>query len=219
MLKKALAVLLCTVLAVSLFVACTSDEEREAKDNALRSEIIGVWVPITYDLTTNNPFLAVMFTGDKHYLYSFGGGEAGSRALSIEEGTDYTIKDGYFVIETDTLSEDGSSHEYKTAISFPDRDTMIWGEGGNAETYRRMTDDEIAFFTLPLGYYNPEYFIDENNMSIPMTGGNTTTGGSGSNDFEDAVEKSMKPYLEYYETYVPEETTFATSAPDGEESQ
>lgn len=200
MIKKALAVVLCAVIAAVLFASCNGEEIAE-KDNALRAEIVGVWVPVTYDLTTNDPFAAVMFTQTKHFLYAFSGGEPGSRSVMIEEGTEYTVKNGNFVIETDTLNENGKMQQYRTPISFPDRDTMIWGTGSGAETYRRMTDNEIAFFTLPLGDKNPDYAIDQTHTSIPMTGGQTTTGGSGTNVFDNAVESSMKPFLDYYATW------------------
>ncbi|MDR0992853.1 MAG: hypothetical protein LBL87_08195 [Ruminococcus sp.] len=212
MLKKALAVLFCAVLAAALFAACGSKQD----DETLRTEIVGVWVPVSYDLTTNDPFVAVMFTPTQHYLYSFGGGEIGARNIIMEKGTEYTIEKGKFVIETNTISEDKKKHTYKTAISFPDRNTMIWGEGANAETYRRMTDDEIAFFGLPLGHYNPDYAINEGHTSIPLTGGETTTGGSGSNNFDNAYESYMKPYIDYYTTWDYEKypvTTVITAPP------
>jgi hypothetical protein len=122
----------------------------------------------------------------------------------MQEGTEYTIRDGYVIVNSENLSDDGRMHQYRTPISFPDRDTMLWGTESAAEVYRRMTDDEIAFFTLQLDYYNPEYDINETNFTIPMTGGNTTTGGSGSNNFENAASESIKAFVDYYTTWDPE---------------
>jgi hypothetical protein len=226
MLKKALAVALCVLMAAVFLVAC-DEGAREEKDNALRAEIIGVWVPMSYDLTTNNPFLAVLFTETQHYMFSFSGGEPGSRTVTAEEGTEYTIKNGNFIIKTDTLNDSGKMQEYKTAISFPDRDTMIWGKGNGAETYRRITDDEIAFFGIPVEWYNKAYLINENNTDIPRTGGSGTTGGVGSNTFENAVESSLKPFVDYYSTWdyektnetLPPEEAVSETTPSEEASQ
>jgi hypothetical protein len=213
MIKKAIAVLICMVIAAVCFAACTET----VSDEELHREVVGVWVPDYYDLTTTNPFVAVMITNDRHYLYSFSGGEIGSRSSIGEEGTTYEIKDGYFVINTNPFEEGQVSEQKKALISFPDRNTMLWGSGAARETYRRMTDDEIAYFGLDLGYYNLDYRIDGTNLTIPMTGGDTTTGGSGTLILEGAAESSIKPYLDFYATSVPytgtlpEENT--TSAP------
>jgi hypothetical protein len=214
MIKKALAVALCFIIAAVSFAAC--EDKNKMSDEELHAMIEGVWVPTVYDLTTNDPFMAVMFTDDKHYLYDFGGGEKGSRNMMMQEGTEYSISDGNVVIKTANLGEDERVRQYKAAVSFPDRDTMIWGTGNMAETYRRMTDDEIAFFELQLDYYNPDYDINETKFTIPMTGGSTTTGGSGSNNFENAVSNSMRPFIEYYETWDPSMTYAETQAPQAE---
>jgi hypothetical protein len=201
MLKKALAVALCFIIAAVCFAAC--EDKNKMSDEELHAMIEGVWVPTIYDLTTNDPFVAVMFTEDKHYLYDYSGEDNGSSSTMMQEGTEYSILDGNVIVKTASLGNDNRVHQYKSAVSFPDRDTMIWGTGNMAETYRRMTDDEIAFFELQLDYYNPKYDINETQFTIPMTGGSTTTGGSGSNNFENAAINSMKPFIEYYETYEP----------------
>jgi hypothetical protein len=212
MLKKALAVAFCIILAVILIAACDSG----VSDEELHAEIIGVWIPVEYDLTTNEPFDAIMFTNDKHYLYSFSGGEAGNRSVTMVEGVEYKVIDRNVVVETDKLNPDKQMHQYKTHIAFSDRDNLIWGTGTAEQHYRRMTDDEIAFFGLNLGYYNKDYELNEANTTIPMTGGSTTTGGSGSNVFDGAAEKSMKPLLDYYATWDYELNPITTTAETSE---
>jgi hypothetical protein len=197
MLKKAIAAGICIIAAIVFIAACNSG----VSDEELHREVEGIWVPITFDLTTNDPFYAVMITDNKHYLYSFSGGEPGNRTTIGEEGTKYVIKDGYFVVNTNPFEEGQVSEQLKAKISFPDRNTMVWGNGSEREIYRRMTDDEIAYFGLELGYYNLEYRLDEGNLTIPMTGGETTTGGSGTNKIDGAAESSIAPYLEYYATW------------------
>jgi hypothetical protein len=197
MLKKAIAVGICIIAAVICFAACESG----VSDEELHREVIGVWVPTFYDLTTNDPFIAIMITEDKHYLYDFSGGEIGARGSIMEEGTKYEIKDGYFVVNTIPFEEGDVSEQLKAKITFPDRNNMLWGSGPAIEKYRRMTDDEIAYFGLNLGWYNKDYLIDETNLTVPMTGGDTTTGGSGTINFEGAFESSIGPYLEFYATY------------------
>jgi hypothetical protein len=213
MIKKAIAVFLCAALAVICFASCDGDKEKDAE---LHKEVIGVWVPMVYDLTTTDAFICVMITEDRHYLYAFGGGEIGNRTTTIEEGTTYQIKNGYFVVNTVPQEEGEKSVQYKALLSFPDRNTMIWGSGADAETYRRMTDDEIAYFGLNLGFYNPDFKINEANPTIVMTGGDTTTGGSGTINFEGAVESSLAPYIEYYATWDYELNPITTKKPKTE---
>lgn len=131
--------------AVMLLTACSGDSQQSEEDAALQQKLIGVWFypeSAVYDddgdLLT---FSAYQFTNEIVKCHDVGGGQILSYALDK-----YTVKNGKF-----TVVADGRKQYAVVEIKEIDgKDHLFWDIDTKTMEFIRMTDEEIAEYSIPV---------------------------------------------------------------------
>lgn len=154
MIKKITVLVLMLVLSV-VAAGCsdssTSQEENVALDNAIHDQLIGSWVLMGEDNLVYDEnghligFTVFEFTEYKTKVHQVGVPNVYSWVINH-----YSIKDGKYVVD-----KDGT--QMSEGIRFTDEGNLELFNDTTVDTFRRLTDEEQAEYSIPIGQSN----IDE----------------------------------------------------------
>lgn len=146
--KKITALVLMIVLSV-MAAGCSdsgaSSEEDIALDNAIHEQLIGSWVllgddNIAYDEEGNMVSFSVFeFTENKTKVHEVGVPNVYSWVIN-----NYSIKDGKYMVVKDGV-------EMFEGIRFTDEGNLEMFTDTTVDTFRRLTDEEQAEYSIPIG--------------------------------------------------------------------